>query len=319
MACFSPTCTDLLVLGEPLPRFSPPHGDSAWAPPYSEGCLPCSRKELAASSHSSTPSAPQGQLKRVRSCRDSGGAIERAYTEGDAPHTPIKLRRGASYREGGSHSPLDRAPSSAGSVSSIAHLDRASSGGEGRCSRSSESSASPLPSPTSHTPHSTHRSLPQFKAMSEADARLVFRSLVEAVHRSRISTEDGEASSDTSILFGACNEPCCRPVTFFAPEMVERDGEGVCDLDHLEIWSLGVLLYQMLTGKQPFEGRTDAKTLRLILACKVRFPLFSWQSLSLSQEVKGLIRSMLAFRPGDRPTIGQVLKHPWLCQSPKRH
>merc|ERR1711928_178674 len=71
----------------------------------------------------------------------------------------------------------------------------------------------------------------------------------------------------------------------------------------LTVWSLGVLLYDMVCGDVPFES--DAQISRAHLTW---FP-----QLKLSEEVKSLISSCLKVDTSERLTLAKIAAHPWLC------
>ena len=71
----------------------------------------------------------------------------------------------------------------------------------------------------------------------------------------------------------------------------------------LTVWSLGVLLYDMVCGDVPFES--DAQISRAHLTW---FP-----QLKLSEEVKSLISSCLKVDTSERLTLAEIAAHPWLC------
>ena len=68
------------------------------------------------------------------------------------------------------------------------------------------------------------------------------------------------------------------------------------------VWSLGILLYDMVCGDIPFETDDEICNAELIFRNNV------------SETCQNLIRSCLRIRPRDRIEIGQVLSQPWMVQ-----
>lgn len=90
---------------------------------------------------------------------------------------------------------------------------------------------------------------------------------------------------------------------YMAPEMMRGQGYD----EQCEVWSLGILLFNMLTaGEFPFCGDCVDEIYEEIL--QDDYPL----ELVCSPSAQDLVRSMLCRDPGQRPTLQQVLQHPWL-------
>ncbi|KAG8009705.1 Ribosomal protein S6 kinase 2 alpha, partial [Nibea albiflora] len=96
----------------------------------------------------------------------------------------------------------------------------------------------------------------------------------------------------------------CYTANFVAPEVLKKQGyDAACD-----IWSLGVLLYTMLTGFSPFAyGPEDTPEDILARIGSGKFSLTGGYWNSVSAEAK-----MLHVDPHQRLTAGQVLRHPWV-------
>ena len=76
---------------------------------------------------------------------------------------------------------------------------------------------------------------------------------------------------------------------------------GVYTAEALTVWSLGILLYNMLCGDIPFESDQEISAGRLV-----------WlKQLKLSSQVKELILGCLSVDPSKRMTLCEVLNHPW--------
>ncbi|XP_051969717.1 ribosomal protein S6 kinase alpha-3 isoform X3 [Xyrauchen texanus] len=101
----------------------------------------------------------------------------------------------------------------------------------------------------------------------------------------------------------------CYTVNFVAPEVLKKQGyDAACD-----IWSLGVLLYTMLTGFTPFaNGPEDTPEEILARIGSGKFSLTGGYWNSVSAEAKDLVSKMLHVDPHQRLTAAQVLRHPWI-------
>ena len=97
-------------------------------------------------------------------------------------------------------------------------------------------------------------------------------------------------------------EQCGTPA-YLAPEIILDKGyEGF----FVDVWSLGVLLYAMLTGTVPFKAPNLEELHALILKGSFTFPSH------VSQLAQSILRSMIKLEPKDRLTIPQILSHEWL-------
>jgi len=75
--------------------------------------------------------------------------------------------------------------------------------------------------------------------------------------------------------------------------------------DGLTVWSLGILLYDMVCGDIPFESDAQIKRAELI-----------WRpELRLSHEVKDLISCCLSVSQEQRIKLHKILTHPWMTRS----
>ncbi|KAL8542087.1 hypothetical protein ACS0TY_003083 [Phlomoides rotata] len=77
-----------------------------------------------------------------------------------------------------------------------------------------------------------------------------------------------------------------------------------------DIWSLGVILYILLSGYPPFIAQTNRQKQQMILNGQFSFYEKTWKNISSS--VKQLITSLLKVDPNLRPSAEEIVQHPWV-------
>ena len=92
---------------------------------------------------------------------------------------------------------------------------------------------------------------------------------------------------------------------YMAPELLEQSYDKKID-----VWSLGVILYAMLSGSVPFIGKTTEEIRTSIMHSPLTFTLGCWTGVT--EEAKFLIRKMLEKKPENRYSIEQVFNDEWL-------
>ena len=94
---------------------------------------------------------------------------------------------------------------------------------------------------------------------------------------------------------------CGTPI-YLAPEMINRKGHD----EKVDIWCIGVLLFELSTGRVPFQGNNID-----ILKYNIRNMKISWPS-DIDREAKDLISKILKYNPNDRLTVEEILRHPFI-------
>ncbi|KAL4296516.1 hypothetical protein GQ457_12G026470 [Hibiscus cannabinus] len=92
---------------------------------------------------------------------------------------------------------------------------------------------------------------------------------------------------------------------YIAPEVLKRKYGPEAD-----IWSIGVMLYILLSGVPPFWAESENGIFIAILRGQVDFTSAPWPKIS--PQAKDLVKQMLTLDPKKRLTAVQVLRHPWI-------
>ncbi|XP_033125373.1 aurora kinase A-A-like [Anneissia japonica] len=96
----------------------------------------------------------------------------------------------------------------------------------------------------------------------------------------------------------------CGTLDYLPPEMIE----GKMHDANVDLWSLGVLCYEFLVGKPPFEAEGNSETYRRITKVDYKFPDY------VSEGAKDLISKLLRHNPTSRLRLHEVLEHPWIMK-----
>lgn len=171
----------------------------------------------------------------------------------------------------------------------------------------------------------------QKKAYSEADARDLVIKMLKAVaylHIRQIAHCDMKPKnlllmSDDNDSFikladfgfsARVHEPKsltkqCGTPFFVAPEILLRKGYD----QQSDMWSVGCIIFLLLSGQLPFMGRSQKELFRKIVAGKYEFKENEWAGVS--EDARDLVRGLLVLEPDDRMTAIQAVRHKWLKAS----
>ena len=97
--------------------------------------------------------------------------------------------------------------------------------------------------------------------------------------------------------------------SYIAPEVLNGEEYDYC----CDIWSLGVLMYYLLTGNKPFTGTTEEEIYKAIKTKDIKFKDKIWESIS--NEAKDLLKSMLVKNKKKRININQALNSDWIINN----
>lgn len=94
----------------------------------------------------------------------------------------------------------------------------------------------------------------------------------------------------------------CGTYEYMAPEILFQKQQSV----GIDIWALGILLYELLHNRAPYSGKSMSEVKKKIITSTIKF------KRGVDQDAKDLIQKILRVKAKDRMTIDDILRHPYV-------
>lgn len=170
-------------------------------------------------------------------------------------------------------------------------------------------------------------------AYSEEDARTCSRALIDSIYychsnyvahldlksKNLVLTSPDDDTKIKLIDFGFaqrvtgpnCLTRRCGTPYFVAPEIIRKEAYD----ERADMWSVGVIVYLLLSGHLPFGGRNAMELFKNVLKGELTFEETNWQHVS--PEAKDLVKHLLDTNPETRWTAERAETCAWLKQDSK--
>jgi serine/threonine protein kinase len=94
----------------------------------------------------------------------------------------------------------------------------------------------------------------------------------------------------------------CGTLDYLPPEMIENRPHD----ENVDIWTLGILMFEFIVGVPPFEAETNTETYKRIANVELKFPPH------VSALARDLLTKILKKEPRERITLQKLTEHPWI-------
>ena len=98
----------------------------------------------------------------------------------------------------------------------------------------------------------------------------------------------------------------CGTPEYLSPEMIRKTGHNYL----VDIWTLGVLLFELLAGYAPFTGANQSELFMNIKKLKINWPI------DFPPLAKNLVTKILKLNPKERLSIEEISNHTWFEKNP---
>jgi len=160
--------------------------------------------------------------------------------------------------------------------------------------------------------------------LSEIDARKYFIQIIEGVeyaHKKNIVHRDLKLENillneDCEIIiidwgfgaywkYGTKLDTSCGTLYYASPEILSGQEYTGPEID---VYSLGVVLFTMITGRFPYMGASTSETIQQIIQGNLVFPSY------IPADLVDLLTCMMAVNPLHRITLNEVFNHEWIIK-----
>ncbi|RMC12364.1 hypothetical protein DUI87_09879 [Hirundo rustica rustica] len=139
--------------------------------------------------------------------------------------------------------------------------------------------------------------------MKEKEARSKFRQAENLLLDSDMNIKIADFGFSNEFTVGNKLDTFCGSPPYAAPELFQGkkyDGPEV------DVWSLGVILYTLVSGSLPFDGQNLKELRERVLRGKYRIPFY------MSTDCENLLKKLLVLNPIKRGSLEQIMKDRWM-------